>query len=153
MKNPMQRNLVSWLFMGLPLAVTVMVGGWNVWLNQTKAVAETPVPAHDLPELITLLRHRGVDVRVVPVQENGRVGNHAFLTTTGADWHHFNSLPRNPGKIDRWQGCVYSERVIDPTDRSQRASEWGGCCLQRGEFVFFGDPTLLNQIRQALRVS
>ena len=154
MKNPVRRNnMVAWLFLGMPLAVAVLMGGWNVWANQTRNEADKPVPAQDLPELITLLRHRGVTLRVVPVQEHGRVTTNAFLTTTAADWHHFNALPRNPGMINRWQGCVYSERVVDPINRSQRASEWGGCCMQRGEFVFFGDPILLNEIRQALRVS
>jgi hypothetical protein len=111
------------------------------------------VPARDLPELVSLLRNRGVDLRAVPVKEHGEVANSAFLTTTEEDWQHFNALPRNPGKIDRWQGCVYSERVLDPDDRSQRASEWGGCCMQQGQFVFFGDPMLLAEIRQALHVS
>jgi hypothetical protein len=152
MSNLIRRNVISWAFMGLPLVVAGLVGGWNAWDNQARTRAEMVVPARDLPELVDLLRAHGMDLRVVPVRERGEVTQSAYLTTTEAGWQHFNALPRNPQQIDRWQGCVYGERILDPDERYFRASERADCCLQQGQFVFFGDPALLNEIRQVLRV-
>jgi hypothetical protein len=101
--------------------------------------------------MIQYLEERGLGLRAVPTDRNGKTWRrNAFLTRTDQGWDQLSALSKSVGKIDRWRGTVYCERMQQPEEREILSRLWGDCGLIAGPFVFFGDPDLLAEIREAL---
>ena len=72
-----------------------------------------------------------------------------YLTATPCVWESLNLLPRVPERAARWRGVVHCVRY--GSEIRPAVEEWGGCALTAGPFLFFGDPALLAEVREALR--
>jgi hypothetical protein len=107
----------------------------------------------DLPRLLHHLDGQGLGLREVPVSEAGPFGLNIFLTKTDKSWEQLNDLTKVRERVDQWRGTVYCERVSNLECYAEQIPLWGDCYLVAGRFVFFGDPELLAQIRDALRRS
>jgi hypothetical protein len=100
-------------------------------------------------ELADQLNRIGVKVQLRSTQQNGTIGQRAFLTSTDKDWHSLNALKKDPNHIGAWRGVLYCERVGEG-DATHLTNQWGYHCLAVGPFLFYGDADLLRQVRDAL---
>ena len=133
----------------LPLAVFLVVASLVVAtrVRRVSQAADTRLDDWTVPELIDHLRKEGLELRVLPTQQDGLARYNAFLTTTNKTWEELNLVLKVPEQADRWRGTLYVERSHDTDIRVQC---WGDCCLVAGPFVFFGDRNLLARVRVAL---
>lgn len=100
-------------------------------------------------ELADQLNRMGVKVQLRSTQQNGPIGQMAFLTSTDKDWHNLNALKKDPNHIGAWHGVLYCERVGE-SHATHLTNQWGYHCLAVGPFLFYGDAELLRQVRDAL---
>jgi hypothetical protein len=101
--------------------------------------------------LVALLRRRGLAFRAVPAAKGGALNGGAYLTTTEKPWAVLNGLSRTPERVDDWRGTVHCGRLYGKEDAAVRLFEGGDCVMHIGHWIFFGDPSLLARIRDALR--
>ncbi len=100
-----------------------------------------------------LLRHlegRGLHLHAAGTRENGPVATNAFLSLERRPWADLGGLVKDPSRFRGWSGIVYCEYGAREGAREGALAGWGEWGLRAGPFVFFGDPNLLAQIRDAL---
>src|SRR5262245_26615655 len=120
--------------------------GWALYRG-----AQRPRPADPsgwpLPRMAEFLAGRVPGLRVVPVPYYGAGDPGAYLTRTALPPERLRELARLPERGPAWAGTVYCEEA-----RMSRADAetWGENGLVAGQFRFFGDPALLDEIRAAL---
>ncbi len=115
-----------------------------------------PLPdttAWTMADLHHHLEDRGLHLRAAGTWENGPVLRNAFLTREERPWADLGGLVKDPSRIAGWAGVVYCEQAIFSRAREDALVGWGECGLRAGPFVFFGDPAMLAQLRDALAVS
>jgi hypothetical protein len=151
MPNLRRLNLPVWLFLGLPLAAALLVGGWNHTQWSRSQASCRLEEGWDLPQVLDHLHSQGLLLRVVSAERDGVVRHSAFLTRTDKTWDDLTSLPKTVEHVGRWEGTVYCERINPRASRSEQVRFWGAHCLDAGSFVFFGDRKLLDKIGAALR--
>jgi len=100
-------------------------------------------------ELAGQLNRMRVKVQLRSTQQDGTIGQTAFLTFTDKDWHSLNALKKDANHIHEWRGVLFCERVGE-SDATHLLNQWGNHCLAVGPFVFYGDSELLRQVRDAL---
>jgi len=100
-------------------------------------------------ELADELNRMGVRVQLRSTQQNGTVGQTAFLTFTDKNWRSLNALKKDSRHIHEWRGVLFCERVGE-RDATHLTNQWGNHCLAVGPFLFYGDAELLRQVRDAL---
>lgn len=103
----------------------------------------------DLSELVEQLNLMGLKFRLRSTQQNGTLGQTAFLTVTDKDWHSLNSLQKDKRRIHDWRGVLFCERVGE-SSATHLTDQWGEQCLAVGPFLFYGDTELLHRVRTAL---
>jgi hypothetical protein len=103
-----------------------------------------------LPDLLAHLHGAGLGLHVVPAARDGGLERGAFLTADERGWEELNALPKVPERADRWGGVVFVERRWPGEAWEVRSEVWGDRCVVAGPFVFFGDPALLDRVRDAL---
>jgi hypothetical protein len=133
----------------LPLVVVLVVASLLVAdrVRRVHPAADTRMDDWTVPELVDRLRQEGLELRVVPTQQDGTTRYNAYLTTTNKEWKELNLMLKVPEQADQWRGTLYVERSHNADIRVQC---WGDCCLVAGPFVFFGDRDLLARVRVAL---
>jgi hypothetical protein len=146
---PMRRflqNALAFNVLAVVLLGFLAVAGW--WRKQ---------PHHDamdnwaIDDVVQHIKVQNVPVRVVPVMENGPLSGGVFLTTTDKPWKHFNHLPLLPERIHDWDGTVYCARIGSSPCGDDWLWQWGDCAERQGPFVLFGDASLRERIKIALR--
>jgi hypothetical protein len=144
----MRRILVNALGINL---IALMVAGFAAtgWWHGA-AYDALPNDA-TIEDLVARLQERGVQLRVVPVMENGPVRGGVFLTTTDRSWHDLNRMAMLPENIDDWQGTVYVARIGARPAGDDWLWQWGDCADHIGPLVVFGDAALRARIKAALK--
>jgi hypothetical protein len=102
-----------------------------------------------LIELADQLNRMGVKVQLRFTQQDGTIGQTAFLTVTDKNWRSLNALKKDSKHIQEWRGVLFCERVGE-CDVTHLTTQWGNHCLEVGPFLFYGDAELLRQVRDAL---
>jgi hypothetical protein len=138
------RFLLPALLPGLLLAVMIWQG------KRGTSSSAVPLEEWDIPRLASYLKEEGLDLRMVPTQENGVIEQTAFLTTTDKNFQDYNRMPKARTYIDLWEGSLYCERGQIGDFRAHLARQWGDCCLIFEPFIFFGDRKLLERVGAAL---
>jgi len=100
-------------------------------------------------ELADQLNRMGVKVQLRSTQQNGTVGQTAFLTFTDKNWRSLNALKKDANHIHEWRGVLFCERVGE-SDATHLTAQWEHHCLAVGPFLFYGDSELLRQVRDTL---
>jgi hypothetical protein len=90
-----------------------------------------------------------VKVQLRSTQQNGAIGQTAFLTFTDKNWRSLNALKKDSEHIHEWHGVLFCERVGE-RDATPLTNQWGNHCRAVGPFLFYGDAELLRQVRDAL---
>jgi hypothetical protein len=130
-------------------------GGLLLWPGGPRRRGEPgvllPGEGWDVPRAARHLAARGLKFHLVPAEQGGTGCDRAYLTTTERTWEELDRLPKTVESLTRWQGVVYGERVHQPGALAGQVRLWGGCCLDTGPLLFFGDPDLLARISAALQ--
>jgi hypothetical protein len=113
------------------------------------AVHARSIDDWSIVELTEQLKLTGVKVRLRSTQQNGVVGQTAFLIFTEKDWRSLNTLKKDSKHIHEWRGVLFCERVGE-SDSTHLTTQWGDHCLAVGPFLFYGDAEHLRQVRDAL---
>jgi hypothetical protein len=104
----------------------------------------------DLPELVEHLQDRGLPLRVVPSRENGQWGDNVYLTEDpAATWETFQLKNQTAQRIGQWRRSVWVHRIGPSTDVEWRLLQWEGCGCRVAGFLVFGDPGLIERIKEA----
>jgi hypothetical protein len=108
------------------------------------------LPPRTLGELAERLRRSDPPLYAVPLAEHSPEDG-VFLCDRPRPPEQVQWLPRAPEFARRWRGVVYCERVGTATRIPEDLLEgWGEHGLGVGPFVLFGDPDLLERIREAV---
>ncbi len=147
----MQRfSRYGWWFVVLGIMACLVVAFRQCGIN--------PVPSArslddwELSELVEHLNVKGLNVHLQSTQQNGAIGQTAFLTLTERNWRSLNALKKDKKCIHEWRGVLFCERVGE-SDTAYFAEQWGDQCLAVGPFLFYGDTELLHRVRSALTSS
>lgn len=108
-----------------------------------------PLNRWDVLQLASYLKEAGLNLRPQSVQEDGRIGQSVYLTSTEKDWQELNGLIKDPKRIHQWRGIVFCT-YEGPIAAENLARQWGDQGLLVGPFVFYGDGELLARINVAL---
>jgi hypothetical protein len=105
-----------------------------------------------MTELTVRLSQRTPSLHVVP-QLPASLDSAIWVCTRPQSREQLWGLIRDSKRVQagQWQGIVFCERmgeswVIDVEDEFIR-NNWGECAMRIGPFVLFGDPDLLQRIR------
>jgi hypothetical protein len=118
--------------------------------------ASRAIDTWDIPELADHLNRMGIQVRLRaisrdgPLTRDGLLTDSAYLTTTAKEWIDLNSLCKDPKRIRKWRGTLYCERIGERDVAHFYIEQWGDHCLLVRPFLFYGDPELLERVRNAL---
>jgi hypothetical protein len=134
-------KLIAFALMGL----VAVVASWR------EAAQPMVMDDWNIEDLLRHLDERNVQVRAVPVMENGPLSGGVFLTTTEQPWKQLNRLPLVPDRIHDWDGTVWCARIGPSPSGDDWLWQWGDCADHQGPFVLFGDPSLRARIKEALR--
>jgi hypothetical protein len=134
------------------LLVGLVTAGVLAWtLTPGRRPPPPAVPDRwEVSDLVRRLDERGVSLHAVSTMKDGPIGGNAFLTEDDRPWPELNALHLTRERIGEWGGVVYCEKLTQPQRRELQLADWGDFCLQKGPFVFFGDPRLLVRIDAAL---
>jgi hypothetical protein len=107
-------------------------------------------PPRTLGELAERLRRSDQPLHVVPMSDHSPEDG-VYFCDRPRPREQLQWLRRSPEDAPRWRGVVYCERAGKsfqvPEDQLE---SWGEHGLRVGPFVCFGDPALLERIRDAI---
>lgn len=108
-------------------------------------------PPRTLAELAACLRQSDRPLYVVSMAEHDPEAG-LYLCEQPRSRERLQLLHRFPEYGDRWRGVVFCERdgYLGGEIGESEWQRWGEYGLRIGPFVFFGDPALLDRIRQAI---
>jgi hypothetical protein len=114
--------------------------------------SSSPIPS-TIPELVQLIRQSAPQLHIVFLREH-LPDEGVYLCERPYPRERLQHLLRVPECGHRWRGIVYGERadrlgVIPP----EELASWGEYSMQIGPLLFFGDPALLEYIRQAIHAT
>jgi hypothetical protein len=89
-------------------------------------------------------------VETAPSVPGGGHPHNLFLTRSPRPTAASLQVPKAPEALDRWHGALYVERLSEPGGRKEQVALWGDACFVAGPFLFFGDPEMLAEAREAL---
>jgi hypothetical protein len=146
-ERSMRRPFTLWLLTATFMAAVLLV---IALAQRTREPATPTMDDWSLSELVDHLNREGLELRMVPPQKNGDIGNAMFLTSTDKRWNEINALTKDPRRIGEWRKIIYCESVKG-RDPSYLMSQWGENGLVVGPFLFYGDRELLRRVRAVLR--
>jgi hypothetical protein len=111
-------------------------------------------PSNDYdPSLYKLayrLRNAGLEFRAVSPRCDGLLVSALYLTQTDLDDASIRSLALDPTQMQKWHGTVKVFFESDPHFQLCVFDDWNDCAYRYGQFVFFGDKELLDEIANKL---
>jgi hypothetical protein len=137
----------------LSLIVTVfLVSIAAVPFSRKLIRSSSPIPS-TIPELMQSIRKSAPHLHIVLLRDH-LPDEGIYLCERPYPRERLRQLLRVPECAHHWRGIVYGERadrlgVIPP----EELASWGEYSMQIGPLLFFGDPALLEYIRQALHAT
>ncbi len=111
-----------WLWLGLMFGVVSGFAGWK-WTHPPALLPESEVERRLQP------------YHVVPSPRESVF----YVTQEDRSYEDLARLPRDPSRLEQWQGVVYVARME------------GGEGVQVGPWMLFGDPAGVKHVADALR--
>jgi hypothetical protein len=137
----------------LLLAVVGAAAVAGNWVSSEPAAPAGPdMRGWDVADLVRHLESRGLRFHVCPTRENGPTRWNAYLTRQQRPWEDYGRHGVDPRRIARWYGVVYCQCEGREDARDFEVPRWGMFGLWARPFVFFGDPSMLAEIRAALGI-
>jgi hypothetical protein len=145
------KSIPRWMYVGLFLGSVVLV-------PLLYHLARRPVSSPSTPtELTVLLAQRAPSLYVISEVEH-RPECGIYICTQPQLREQLSWLVRNPlilgtSRIGKWEGVVFCEKVEKlPGWKIEEhvLQSWGQHGMQIGPLLFFGDPSLLQRIREVI---
>ena len=140
--RPPRRRLLLILF-GLLLA-----GAWAWQHYRTRRTID--LTDWDVARLVDHLHRHNLPLNSAATAGTAEVPESAYLSTVPINRAALSRLERSKNKVGDWKGVVYCQVLRDPAARARERQRLGDSCRERGPFLFFGDPDLLDRIDDAL---
>lgn len=103
-------------------------------------------------ELLDHLNRSGVQLRVVPAEQNGGPCDSLYLTEDpAATWNSLVHQMVTVERIHQWQGSVWVGRARHYIDVEDLLAQWGKHGCRIGDFLLFGDERVLRRIQEVCR--
>lgn len=103
-----------------------------------------------LHNLALRLRDAGLRFRAVSPRHDGLATTAIYLTQTDLDDMSIRSLVLDPSQLHKWHGTVMVFCEGDNPFRLCVGDDWNNCAYRYGQFTFFGDKELLDEIASKL---
>jgi hypothetical protein len=103
-----------------------------------------------LYKLAYRLHDAGLEFRAISPRCDGLLTNALYLTQTDLDDVSIRSLVLDPSHMQKWRGTVKVFFEADPQFHLCVGDDWNDCAYHYGQFVFFGDKELLDEIASKL---
>jgi hypothetical protein len=139
------RQPVPLWILGAVLLVSVAAG--QLTYRRLHSVAREPRTVREVRER---LEHSSPDIHVVRVMEASEEAG-VYLCTAPQPREKLHRLLRNADLAQHWKGVVFCAPVGRATAiPPEELQSWGEHAMQLEEIVFFGDPILLEAIRNTM---
>jgi hypothetical protein len=139
-RRPLPRWVIVVAFAVIVVAVTLA----------SRLLHPPTFPPRTLGELTERLRRSDPPLYVVPMADHSPEEG-VYICERPRPREQLQWLRRSPEHAARWRGVVYCERaggvIRVPEDQLE---SWGEHGLRVGPFVLFGDPALLERIRETI---
>lgn len=129
---------------------------WPLWLVfACFAVTVVSVPLvchqrrpqpHNMTELVERIEESHRDWHIIGNSPSYGTRDGFFLSRKSASWEALAALPLDPSQARRWDGVVLCRNA----NANDEVAVWGQGAFVYGEFVFFGDPLLIEEIKRSL---
>jgi hypothetical protein len=140
----------------MPLACLSLACGLALGLlawQRHRATRPVDVAGWDVVRLEEHLRRRGLPLHRTSTMREQETVACAYLSTDPVEFAQVNRLVKRRERLDDWRGIVYCEIIPDFVIWSDEEREGRDCTLRRGQFFFFGDPSLIARIEKAMTQS